>query len=163
MQVGYRAPMPDVPSATTSPAAPAMPLGHLTAGEPGPPPPGRSRTGVVWVHGIGDQKPGDSLFDWSRPILDTFAEWSPDHAALHKCWQNPIVRFGLMLVATPLAILVLAVYAALHAIPIPAISSRVRIAAADTFIVGWFADLAVILDDQSQSAAVRTRLLERVT
>jgi hypothetical protein len=280
MPIGYRAHMADVPSTTTSPAAPALLFGHLTAGEPGPPSPGRSRTGVVWVHGIGDQKPGDSLFDWTRPILDTFAEWRRDHDdhhpddvvgenpvtaasvsdpdnrwiavdipafrsrpraewlfteaywagdvrppsfsaaaayllghlrmiiggiatgyglreparnlrlqhlldehpgdprlaelelalrgrwritdALDKFWQNPIVRFGLMLVATPLAIVVLAVYAALHAIPIPAISSRVRIAAADTFIVGWFADLAVILDDQSQSAAVRTRLLERV-
>ena len=257
-----------------------MLVGHLTAGEPGPPPPGQRRTGVVWVHGIGTQKPGDSLFDWTRPILDTFAEWRRDHDdhhpddvvgenpvtaasvsdpdnrwiavdipafkrrpraewlfteaywagdvrppsfsasaayllghlrmiirgiatgyglreparkvrleqlvrdhpgdprlaelklamrgrwrvtdALDAFWQNPVVRFLLMIVATPTAILALAVYAFLHAVPIPAISSRDRIAAADTFIVDWFADLAVILDDQSQSAAVRTRLLERV-
>ena len=33
---------------------------------------------------------------------------------------------------------------------------------ADMFIVDWFGDLPVILDDQSQSAAIRTRLVERV-
>ena len=33
---------------------------------------------------------------------------------------------------------------------------------ADMFIVEWFGDLPVILDDQSQSAAIRTRLVERV-
>jgi hypothetical protein len=33
---------------------------------------------------------------------------------------------------------------------------------ADTFIVDWFGDLPVLLDDQSQSAAIRTRLVERV-
>ena len=61
-----------------------------------------------------------------------------------------------------MSVAVLAIYAALHAIPIEAIRKRVQIAAADTFIVEWFADLAVILDDLAQSAAVRTRLLERV-
>jgi hypothetical protein len=93
MPIGYRAHMADVPSTTTSPAAPALLFGHLTAGEPGPPSPGRSRTGVVWVHGIGDQKPGDSLFDWTRPILDTFAEWRRDHDDHHPddvVGENPV-------------------------------------------------------------------------
>jgi hypothetical protein len=81
---------------------------------------------------------------------------------LDQLWQLRPVRLLLMVLATGLATLTLSVYAALHAIPIGGIRKRVEIAAADTFIVEWFADLAVILDDQAQSAAIRTRLLERV-
>ena len=47
--------------------------------------------------------------------------------------------------------------------PDRAVRKKVEIAMADTFIVEWFGDLPVILDDQSQSAAVRTRLVERVS
>ena len=247
---------------------------------PGRRPDGQRRTGVVWVHGIGTQKPRDSLFDWTRPIIDVFSEWRREYDRAHpeatigenpvgsasvsdpanawieldipayagrpraqwlfteaywaadirppsfgaaaaylldrlpgiihgialgygsregrradrlerlraehpedprlaelalaterrwrltdrldEIWQARPVRWALMLVATAGAILALAAYAALHAIPIPALRKRVEIAAADTFIVEWFGDLAVILDDQAQSAAVRTRLLERV-
>ena len=253
---------------------------NLSVGEPGPPPTGQRRTGVVWVHGIGTQKARESLFDWTRPILDVFAEWRrsydddhpdaeigenpvtaasvsnadnawiavdipafanrergqwlfteaywagdvrpPTFAAaasyllgrlptiisgiasgygyretarterlrrlrkefrdhpsvgeldrasdpwwgitdrLDSVWQAPLTRALIMTISIPVSVVVLAVYAALHAIPIQAIRKRVEIAAADTFIVEWFADLAVILDDLSQSAAIRTRLLERV-
>ena len=82
--------------------------------------------------------------------------------ALDGIWQEPVVRTVLAVVGTSMAVLVLAIYSALHAIPIGAIRKRVEIAMADTFIVDWFGDLPVILDDQSQSAAIRTRLLERV-
>src|SRR5437899_8991539 len=51
----------------------------LVSGEPGPRQLDVPRTGVVWVHGIGTQKPGDSLFDWTRPILDVLAGWRRDH------------------------------------------------------------------------------------
>ena len=63
---------------------------------------------------------------------------------------------------TMAALAALGIYSALHAIPIGAIRKRVEIAMADMFIVEWFGDLPVILDDQSQSAAIRTRLIERV-
>lgn len=82
--------------------------------------------------------------------------------ALDGIWQEPIVRGVLSFLGTSMALLVLAIYSALHAIPIGAIRKRVEIAMADMFIVEWFGDLPVILDDQSQSAAIRTRLLERV-
>ena len=82
--------------------------------------------------------------------------------ALDGIWQEPIVRSVLGALGTTMALLVLAIYSALHAIPIGAIRKRVEIAMADTFIIEWFGDLPVILDDQSQSAAIRTRLLERV-
>jgi hypothetical protein len=262
---------------------PPAPQAVATPGEgaaPGPRPDDQERTGVVWVHGIGTQKPRDSLFDWTRPIIDVFTEWRrqfdrahpeatigenpvgsasvsdpanawievdvPAYAGrprgqwlfteaywagdvrpptfgaaaayllgrlpaiirgialgygvredrraarleelrdahpgdprldelalafdprwrltdrLDELWQSRPVRWTLLLMATAFAIVALAIYAGLHAIPIPPLRRRLEIAAADTFIVEWFGDLAVILDDQAQSAAVRTRLLERV-
>jgi pimeloyl-ACP methyl ester carboxylesterase len=82
--------------------------------------------------------------------------------ALDGLWRLPGVRTVLAYIGTSAALLVLGIYAALHAIPIGAIRRRVEIAMADTFIVEWFGDLPVLLDDQSQSAAIRTRLVERV-
>lgn len=82
--------------------------------------------------------------------------------ALDGLWQLPPVRWLLGGVGTVAALVTLAVYTALHAIPIDAIKRKVDLAAADTFIVEWFGDLPVILDDQAQAAAIRTRLLERV-
>ncbi len=81
---------------------------------------------------------------------------------LDGVWQQPVVRAFLGAMGTVTALTALAIYSALHAIPIGAIRKRVEIAMADMFIVEWFGDLPVILDDQSQSAAIRTRLLERV-
>ena len=262
---------------------PPAPQAVATPGQgatPGPRPDDLRRTGIVWVHGIGTQKPRDSLFDWTRPIIDVFSEWRRQYDRAHPeatIGENPVgsasvsdpanawievdipafggrprgqwlfteaywaadirppsfsaaaayllgrlpgiirgialgygaregrrterlrqltdqhpgdprlgelalasagrwrfadqldelrqarpVRWALMVVATTLAIVALAVYAGLHAIPIPPLRRRLEIAAADTFIVEWFGDLVVILDDQAQSAAVRTRLLERV-
>jgi hypothetical protein len=82
--------------------------------------------------------------------------------ALDHVWQYRIVRAFLASFGTAVALIALAVYSTLHAIPIDAIRRKVDIALADTFIVEWFGDLPVILDDQAQSAAIRTRLLERV-
>jgi hypothetical protein len=81
---------------------------------------------------------------------------------LDGVWQHKVVRALLATVGTLGALVALAVYSTLHAIPIGAVRKRVEIAMADTFIVEWFGDLPVLLDDQSQAAAVRTRLLERV-
>jgi hypothetical protein len=82
--------------------------------------------------------------------------------ALDKVFQLPVIRAILAGIGTAGALVALAIYSALHAIPIGAIRKRVEIAMADMFIVEWFGDLPVLLDDQSQSAAIRTRLLERV-
>jgi hypothetical protein len=82
--------------------------------------------------------------------------------ALDGLWQLRPVRWLLGGFGTLVALVTLAIYSALHAIPIDAVRRKVDIALADTFIVEWFGDLPVILDDQAQSAAVRTRLLERV-
>jgi hypothetical protein len=81
---------------------------------------------------------------------------------LDRIFQLPLIRGLLAVVGTTAALLALSIYSALHAIPIGAIRRRVEIAVADMFIVDWFGDLPVILDDQSQSAAIRTRLVERV-
>ena len=82
--------------------------------------------------------------------------------ALDHVWQYRIVRAFLAGTGTLLALVALAIYSTLHAIPIDAVRKKVDIALADSFIVEWFGDLPVILDDQAQSAAIRTRLLERV-
>ena len=50
----------------------------LAVGQPAPRPDGQRRTGIVWVHGIGTQQPGESLFDWTHPVLDVMAEWRRD-------------------------------------------------------------------------------------
>ena len=275
--------MPDIdyvslPTTLDPPVAPGTV--PVTAAVPGPKPAGQQRTGVVWVHGIGAQAPRESLFEWTRPIIEVFGEWrreyDQENAAatigekpvgsasvsdkenawievdipayrgrprgqwifteaywagdvrppsfataakyllgrlrtiirgitqgyglretrrmkrltdlrrdfagdprlpelelafsrrwqvtdfLDSIWLNPVVRWTLTLAATGLALLALAIYAALHSIPIAALRKRVEIAAADTFIVQWFGDLPILLDDQAQSAAIRTRLLERV-
>lgn len=81
---------------------------------------------------------------------------------LDGIWQQALVRALLAGFGTVVALLTLAIYSTLHAIPIAAIRTRVEIAMADTFIVEWFGDLPVLLDDQAQAAAIRTRLLERV-
>jgi hypothetical protein len=81
---------------------------------------------------------------------------------LDGIWQRKAVRAVLASVGSLVALAALAVYSALHAIPIDAVRKKVEIAMADTFIVEWFGDLPVLLDDQSQAAAIRTRLVERV-
>ncbi|HET7702642.1 MAG TPA: hypothetical protein VFK35_04535 [Candidatus Limnocylindrales bacterium] len=81
---------------------------------------------------------------------------------LDSLWQPRIVRGTLSVVASAAALLALAIYAPLRAIPISAISRKVEQAALDTFLISWFGDLPIILDDAAQSAAIRTRLVERV-
>ncbi|HEY6056551.1 MAG TPA: hypothetical protein VIV06_00890 [Candidatus Limnocylindrales bacterium] len=43
--------------------------------EPSPP----ARVGVVFVHGIGGQLPGETLLDWSRPLIKALGEWRTAH------------------------------------------------------------------------------------
>ena len=64
--------------------APSMP--QEPPAEPPPRPRRRSRAaekdgagltvGVVFVHGIGSQRPGETLLDWSRPLVRVLTEWA---------------------------------------------------------------------------------------
>lgn len=80
---------------------------------------------------------------------------------LDGVWRNPLVRWLLAGVGTVIALTALSIYAPLRTIPIGAIRKRVEVAAADVFLVDWFGDLKILLDDPAQSAAVRSRLLDR--
>src|SRR5438445_11797250 len=52
------------------PGAGAMPVGPATtrAGQP-------QRVGLVFVHGIGTQKPAETFLDWSSSIVRMLAAW----------------------------------------------------------------------------------------
>lgn len=82
--------------------------------------------------------------------------------SLDRVIQFWLIRYTLAGLASLGALLALAIYAPLRAIPIDSISKKFELAAADTFVVDWFGDLKVILDDPTQLAAIRTRLRERV-
>ncbi len=82
---------------------------------------------------------------------------------LDAVWSFPPIRWTLAVFASIVVLAALAIYSPLRAIPIGAIRKRVELAALDLFLVDWFGDLPVILDDPAQAAAIRTRLLERVT
>ena len=43
---------------------------------------------MVWVHGIGGQLPGESLLDWTRPVIKVLTEWRQRHG--HP--PDPVVR-----------------------------------------------------------------------
>ncbi len=44
-------------------------------------PPGIARrTGIVFVHGIGTQTPGETFLDWSGPIVELLTNWRADQA-----------------------------------------------------------------------------------
>jgi len=74
---GPRAPEPTtaaVPAAPTS-GGRASPAGRRAETRPD-----RSTTvGIVFVHGIGSQRPGETLLDWSRPLIRLLTEWRIAH------------------------------------------------------------------------------------
>ena len=41
--------------------------------------PAPERIGIVFVHGIGSQRPGETLLDWSRPIVKLLTDWVAGH------------------------------------------------------------------------------------
>ncbi len=49
---------------------------EASADEPKLPPPDPNRIGIVFVHGIGSQKPGETLVSWARPLLRVVTSWS---------------------------------------------------------------------------------------
>jgi hypothetical protein len=232
-----------------------------------------SRTGVIFVHGIGVRSRGDAFFDWARPIVDVLASLRHEHDEEHpgdaigsssvtsasvsdpdqpwlelsipalggrlrsrwllteaywagdvpqlsfldsirflqpripgilrgiergygarqdRRWQrlrrllqenqanpDPLVQArvdelrrsfsvrwtvidrldaGRTRIALALALIVIA---PLRTIPIEAIRRRAVSAIIDSLLIDWLPELPVILRDQAQAAAARTRLLER--
>lgn len=68
--------------------APGMPQAPLSTPPPGPRPrrrraaagaEDRLTVGIVFVHGIGSQRPGETLLDWSRPLIRLLTEWRTAH------------------------------------------------------------------------------------
>ena len=62
------------PAAELAPALAATAPAELVA--PATPP---ERIGVVFVHGIGSQQPGETLLDWSRPLIVALTDWRIAH------------------------------------------------------------------------------------
>src|SRR5215210_4518140 len=65
----------------------------ITSAVPGPKPEEQRRTGVVWVHGIGTQVARETLFDWTRPVIDVLAEWRRAYdrtSTLPPIGENPV-------------------------------------------------------------------------
>lgn len=60
--------MPQPPEPAPRPARRRAPAGHE-----------RVTVGVVFVHGIGSQRPGETLLDWSRPLIRVLTEWRIAH------------------------------------------------------------------------------------
>ncbi len=90
-------PAPGLPQALAGAARAAARIIEAVAGTPpdvrpepggaGPVPAGRPpTTGVIFVHGIGSQKPGETLLQWSTPLVEVLTGW--------KRWAAPgsIVR-----------------------------------------------------------------------
>ena len=54
----------------------------ITVASPGEPPARRgpiaTRTGIVFVHGIGTQGPAETFLDWSEPIVELLTDWQTD-------------------------------------------------------------------------------------
>lgn len=81
---------------------------------------------------------------------------------LDAVWQLPLVRWALGMVGTVATGAALAVYAPLRALPIPAIRDRAEVAALNAWLVDWFGDIPVLLEDRVQAAMVRSRLEDTI-
>jgi len=77
---------------------------------------------------------------------------------LDQIWQFRVVRWLLAAGGIALTTIALAIYAPLRALPIKAIRDRAELAALNTWIVDWFGDIPVLLDDRVQGAMVRSHL-----
>ncbi|MGD0123409.1 MAG: hypothetical protein ABSC46_12720 [Candidatus Limnocylindrales bacterium] len=61
----------------------------FSVGAPPPPlPTDPYRTGIVFVHGIGDQQASGTLLEWSGPMADLLTDWRRDH----DMPGDPVVR-----------------------------------------------------------------------
>lgn len=79
---GVAAPEIPAPPETTPAAAPAVtPAPPVEV----PPPPVRDResVGVVFIHGIGAQRAGETVLAWSAPIIRILSAWRDDRGLAH--------------------------------------------------------------------------------
>ncbi len=105
-----QAALPSTPSIAVGPAGPAAPVapGAIDPGAaggppapappsvaappsptlPGPPPADPSTIGVVFIHGIGAQRAGETVLAWSQPIIRVLAAWAEDRSLS----TDPVVR-----------------------------------------------------------------------
>jgi hypothetical protein len=81
---------------------------------------------------------------------------------LDTVWQYAPVRWTLSIVAAATTMVALALFAPLRALPIKAVRERAELAALHTWLVDWFGDLPVLLDDRIQTAMVRAQLRETI-
>jgi hypothetical protein len=63
-------------------AAPALPPA------PGPPPTDADMVGVVFIHGIGAQRAGETVLSWSRPIIRILSAWATERGLP----SDPVIR-----------------------------------------------------------------------
>ena len=63
---------------TVEPPTPAEPSAQ--AATPAASGPIATRTGIVFVHGIGTQGPAETFLDWSGPIVELLTDWRTDQA-----------------------------------------------------------------------------------
>jgi hypothetical protein len=77
---------------------------------------------------------------------------------LDQVWQFRVVRWLLASAGILLTTAALAIYAPLRALPIKAIRDQAELAALNTWLVDWFGDIPVLLDDRVQGAMIRSRL-----
>ena len=82
-----RTAQPNQPSGGSGSSAPVPEIFSVEAPPP-PLPADPNRTGVVFVHGIGDQQASGTLLDWSAPIVDLLTDWRRDHGVP----GDPVVR-----------------------------------------------------------------------
>ena len=78
---------PNQPSGGSGSSTP-VPETFSVEAAPLPLPVDPNRTGVVFVHGIGDQQASGTLLDWSGPIVDLLTDWRRDHGVP----GDPVVR-----------------------------------------------------------------------
>jgi hypothetical protein len=81
---------------------------------------------------------------------------------LDRVWKLRAVRWVLALFGLAVTTLALAVYAPLRALPIKAISERAELAALNAWLVDWFGDIPILLEDRVQAAMIRSRLEETI-
>lgn len=81
---------------------------------------------------------------------------------LDAVWQRRPVRWALGVFGTVVTGVALACYAPLRALPIPAIRDRAELAALNAWLVDWFGDIPVLLEDRVQAGMVRSRLEDTI-
>lgn len=118
----------------------------------------RLRTMIDDLGNVGDEQTRALIADLSRSLS---WRWRIVDL-LDLVWQLKPVRQVLAAAATLGSLTAMAIYAPLRAIPIKAVREKFEQAAFDTWLVEWFGDLPIILDDPIQAALARRRLAESV-